>query len=33
VLYALLTALDAPAAEAPQLPPMEAGSFSPVSRN
>jgi 2-dehydropantoate 2-reductase len=29
VLYALLTAIDAPRAEAPELPPMEAGSFTP----
>lgn len=29
VLYALLTAIDAPAAPAPELPPMEAGSFTP----
>jgi 2-dehydropantoate 2-reductase len=31
VLYALLTAIGAPEQEAPQLPPMEAGSFSPQS--
>lgn len=31
VLYALLTAIDAPGADAPRLPPMEAGSFSPQS--
>jgi len=29
VLYALLTAIDAPRAEASALPPMEAGSFTP----
>ena len=29
VLYALLTAIDAPSAAAPELPPMEAGSFTP----
>jgi 2-dehydropantoate 2-reductase len=29
VLYALLTAIDAPAHEATHLPPMDAGSFSP----
>lgn len=29
VLYALLTAIDAPRAEAAALPPMEAGSFTP----
>jgi 2-dehydropantoate 2-reductase len=29
VLYALLTAIDAPAAQTPELPPMEAGSFTP----
>jgi 2-dehydropantoate 2-reductase len=30
VLYALLTALDAPGADAPRLPPMEAASFTPA---
>jgi 2-dehydropantoate 2-reductase len=29
VLYALLTAIDAPQVAAPALPPMEAGSFTP----
>jgi 2-dehydropantoate 2-reductase len=29
VLYALLTAIDAPAADAAALPPMEAGTFTP----
>jgi 2-dehydropantoate 2-reductase len=31
VLYALLSAIDAPRAAAPELPPMEAGSFTPHS--